>query len=311
MKIDLLLTVCDLYYNEKMTQAQIATKLNTSRPTISRILDEAREEGIVQITISAPLVINNTLSNQVKKKFNLKNVINFKNTGNYKYDLKNLGKVTAKFVDTTIEKGSILGISWGKAMESFVENMPTNNWNNVKIIQLNGGLGSGGMSKDGSELVINLGQKTNSQYELLSAPAFVDTEQLQSQLFEQWQIKKVIDFGNKFDISVSGIGNLSPEKNTLYNANIINEKDLIELQKKGAVGHIAGRMYDINGKEVFIKDKWPISPSLETFLNTPISIGSVTGKSRANSVLGAINGKLINTLICDEELAKMLLNIKN
>lgn len=309
-KIDLLLTICDLYYNQKLTQAQIAKKMDISRPTVSRIIEEAKEQGIVTITISAPLVINNLLSNQVKKKYFLKNVLVIKNTGNYDFDLENLGKVTANLIENIVNEGSVLGISWGNAIQSFVTQLEETIWKNVKIVQINGSLGSEVSSMDGSELVIRLGAKTQSNYELLTAPAFVDSEQLQLQLLEQTQIKRVIDQGDNYDITVSGIGNLIPEKNTLYNAKILAKKDLQTLDQEGVVGHIAGRMYDIHGNEVRIKNKWPISPKIETFIKVPTSIGAAIGKDRAKAVIGAINGQYINTLICDEALANSLLTLK-
>lgn len=44
-----------LYYLEDATQADIATRLGTSRATVSRLLSEARREGIVRIEVVAPV----------------------------------------------------------------------------------------------------------------------------------------------------------------------------------------------------------------------------------------------------------------
>ena len=45
----LMVKVCDLYYNNDMKQEEIASKLSISRATISRILKNAKSEGIVKI----------------------------------------------------------------------------------------------------------------------------------------------------------------------------------------------------------------------------------------------------------------------
>lgn len=306
-KLDLLLTVCDLYYNEKLTQAKISKILNTSRSTISRLLDEARERGIVQINILAPLETNNLMSSKIKNKYGLKDVIIIKNIKNYSYDLLNLGKTIANYVDSIIQPYDILGISWGKAVESFVVNAPNFEWKMVKIIQINGSLGSGADSMDGSELVIRLGEKTGSKYELLTAPSFVNSQPLQIELLNQPQIKRVISMSKEFNISVSGIGNLETRYNTLYSSGIIDNNDLKVLKSKGVVGHLAGRMYDAYGNEVRIDSKWPISPPIEIFKKVPISIGCAIGNTRGKAVIGAIKGELINVLICDEALGESLL----
>ena len=50
----LLYTASKLYYEEDATQAEIAVKLHTSRATVSRLLSEARRQGIVRIEVIAP-----------------------------------------------------------------------------------------------------------------------------------------------------------------------------------------------------------------------------------------------------------------
>ena len=47
----LMVRVCDLYYNQGISQQQIAKDLNLSRPTVSRVLALAREQGIVKISM--------------------------------------------------------------------------------------------------------------------------------------------------------------------------------------------------------------------------------------------------------------------
>ena len=53
-KWNMLATVANLYYNSEMTQNEIAARMYTSRSKISRMLKEARELGIVEISIKEP-----------------------------------------------------------------------------------------------------------------------------------------------------------------------------------------------------------------------------------------------------------------
>lgn len=50
----LLYTAAKLYYDEEATQAEVAAKLGTSRATVSRLLSEARRQGIVRIEVIPP-----------------------------------------------------------------------------------------------------------------------------------------------------------------------------------------------------------------------------------------------------------------
>ena len=52
--ISLLVEAARLYYEHDFSQQQIAQKLGVSRPGVSRLLNKAREQGIVRIEIRDP-----------------------------------------------------------------------------------------------------------------------------------------------------------------------------------------------------------------------------------------------------------------
>jgi DNA-binding transcriptional regulator LsrR (DeoR family) len=49
-----LLAAARLYYLEGQSQADIATRMGTSRSNVSRMLTEAQKQGIVEIRINDP-----------------------------------------------------------------------------------------------------------------------------------------------------------------------------------------------------------------------------------------------------------------
>ena len=53
-KLERLTRVAHLYYEEDKTQGEIAALMNISRPLVSRILQEARDVGIVEIRVHRP-----------------------------------------------------------------------------------------------------------------------------------------------------------------------------------------------------------------------------------------------------------------
>ncbi|NED60062.1 MarR family transcriptional regulator, partial [Streptomyces sp. SID10244] len=50
----LLYAAAKLYYSEDATQAEVAAQLGTSRATVSRLLAEAKRQGIVRIEVVPP-----------------------------------------------------------------------------------------------------------------------------------------------------------------------------------------------------------------------------------------------------------------
>ena len=73
-KWNMLATVANLYYNSEMTQNEIAARMYTSRSKISRMLKEARELGIVEISIKEPWERDLDLEKQIQDRYCVKNI---------------------------------------------------------------------------------------------------------------------------------------------------------------------------------------------------------------------------------------------
>ena len=72
----LMTKVCDMYYNQKRSQQQIMDELKLSRPTVARLLESARDEGIVQISIPNLDVIKYwELERIIEEKYGLREVM--------------------------------------------------------------------------------------------------------------------------------------------------------------------------------------------------------------------------------------------
>jgi DNA-binding transcriptional regulator LsrR (DeoR family) len=287
--ISTLLKVAEMYYLDRMNQNDIAKIIGVSRPSISRMLEEAREKQIVKITIEAPFERNNALMTKLKEKFDLLEVIVVKSLGDYEFNLDNVGKASADYINGVLADDKLLGISWGRTVET-------------------GSLGPNRTVMDGNELVFRLAQKLDGRHEFFNAPAFVNSRKLQEELLAQPQIDLNISLGRKIDVAFSGIGNIETTRNTLVSSGILDNRDLNDLLAEGAVGTMIGRAFDVEGKEIQYRNQFPISSGLDSLRLSPISIGAVCSKKRATATLGAINGKLINVLICDEEVGYELLN---
>ena len=67
----LLVKVSKMYYEAGLSQDDIILRLNLSRSKISRLLQQARDEGIVQITVVTPKHLFSDLENRLEKQFGL------------------------------------------------------------------------------------------------------------------------------------------------------------------------------------------------------------------------------------------------
>ena len=123
--IRLIVKIAQLYYEQDMTQAQIARELGIYRTTISRLLKRGREQGIVTIAINYDYNENLWLEQQLKQKFGLKEAVVAACDSLLEEDqLNHIGLHGAQLVDRLLEPGDIVGFSWGRAVRALVENLP-------------------------------------------------------------------------------------------------------------------------------------------------------------------------------------------
>ncbi len=68
-KRDMLIGIAKMYYIEGLSQEQIAKEVHVSRPTVSRMLKQSVNEGIVQIRIDDVSSYGLELGKKLKQKF--------------------------------------------------------------------------------------------------------------------------------------------------------------------------------------------------------------------------------------------------
>ena len=123
--IRLIVKIAQLYYEQDMTQAQIARELGIYRTTISRLLKRGREQGIVTIAINYDYHENLWLELQLKHKFALKEAVVVSGHDEEEdTQLTVMGLHGAQLLDRLLEPGDIVGFSWGRAVRALVENLP-------------------------------------------------------------------------------------------------------------------------------------------------------------------------------------------
>ena len=74
-KVERMLTVARMYYEQGKTQNEIASAIGVSRPLVSVLLTEARECGIVTITVNDIRVTAELLTERLRARFGVERVV--------------------------------------------------------------------------------------------------------------------------------------------------------------------------------------------------------------------------------------------
>jgi deoxyribonucleoside regulator len=310
-KLALLAKVASLYYEKNLTQAEIAQRLNISRPQVSRLLAEGRQEGVVEIIIHHPANKFTPLEQELLDRFSLKEVkILASGHLGYAQLAERLGVLAARHMEECLQDGMILGISWNTGVYQVVNALRAARQKKVTVVQLTGAVGSINPLIDGPDLTRWLAQTLGGQYKYLPAPLLVDSPATREALLQDRSIRESLALLDKMNMALIGIGSLSPALSSLLLAGHITDAELREMIRQGGVGDICSYHYDLHGHILPLElHQRLIGVSLETLRKTPYVMGVGGGIDKASAVLGALRLSIIDCLVTDEIAARAVLKM--
>jgi deoxyribonucleoside regulator len=308
-KLSKLIEVAKLYYQFDFSQQKIAEKLGISRPSVSRMLQQAKEQGIVQIKIFDQSEGTERLANSVKEAFNLKHCIVIPVPEYNEEVIKmELGKAAANYLGEIVQNGDIIGTTWGTTLYEVAENVKPKNVKDVSVVQLNGGVSYSESNTYAAEILNFLSTAFNTSPHFLPLPAVVDHPVVANAILSDRHIKRVLNLGKQCHIALYTVGEFTKES-TLFKAGYFSSEDFDGLKAQNAVGDICSRIFDSKGnicsKEL---DERTIGINLSDLSHKPYSIMIAGGMEKVDAIMGALKGQFTNVLITDQHTAQILLN---
>lgn len=310
---ELLATVASLYYQLNQSQGQIASRLEISNSTVSRLIREARERGIVQIHIEMPIPRDMELEQVFLEHFNLKDIYilqtSSEQAGNH--SLEAIGRLAGGYIERMLEQFSantMIGVAWGTGVHAAVSAMRDNAAQNVDVVQLLGGVGA--LVIDGPDLARIVAQKLGGRHYDLHAPVLVERSESRDVLLKESIVSEAVLRAQGVRLAVTGIGAIHDEASSFLRAGLLSRSDLSELRNQGIVGEICGHFFDIDGHyEEYDINQRIIGLDLEHLRRIPQSIAIARGILKAQSIFGALNGRFFNVLATDDVTARAVLEL--
>lgn len=308
-KLSKVIEVAKLYYLLDYSQQEIADKLGVSRPSVSRFLQQAKEEGIVQIKIIDPYEDSEKIADELKKAFNLKKVIVVSVP---KYDeltvKQYIGEAAAVYLNEIVTDEDIIGISWGTTIYQVAKSLKYKHVRDITVVQLNGGVSHSKINNYASEIIGLFGKAFNTNPYYLPLPAIVDHLVVKQAVEADRHIRKAMELAKASNIAVFTVG-IPSMNSVLIQTKYFSEEELKIIQSS-AVGDICSRFINCNG-DIFCEDlnNRTIGIELSELKKKEQSILVAGGPNRVDAIYGAIQGGYANTIITDKITANLLLDL--
>lgn len=307
-RLRLLKKVAHLYYEKDMNQRQIAKLIGVSRSQVSRMLTEAKEQGIVKITILDTVDSCEDLESLLKRYFNLRDAVVVP-TASYIPDMirQVVGKAGANYLNKIIKSNQKIGISWGISLYEMIKALEATEIDGIEVLQLLGGLGQTSTVLQSYELVKQLAGKYNGICHQLHAPGFMSNKKIAKILKQDLEIQRVLEMGKSVDIAVVGLDALWKHR-SLVRVQNMSDSDLLKLEEKSAVGQCCFHFYDQNGKIVDEElAERVIGIDLKSLNDIETVIGVATSLDTTAAILGGLRNGFLDVLISDEKTVEEII----
>lgn len=304
----LLYKIAVSYYEDGLTQDQIGKRFGLSRIKVSRLLQQARQTRVVQISIATPPGSYGDLERGLEKLYGLDEVVVVGPVGDAADTLGQLGAAGAGYLARCLNEQRVLDISWGSTLLAIVDALAPLNLPDLRVVQMLGGLGRVESETHGADLALRLAQTLGARPRLLPSPGIVGSPLVRDALLQDANIAETLKLAERADIAIVGIGVPDPDT-VLYQSKILTDQEIAELRARGAVGDIGLRFFDANGAPVQhpVNDRI-IGLDLDQIQRIPRVIGVSGGAGKLEVIRAALRGKLIDVLITDDKTAEKLLN---
>jgi DNA-binding transcriptional regulator LsrR (DeoR family) len=311
--LHLLTKVSTLYYLGQQTQQQIADRLRLSRPRISRLLAEAQERGIVQITIAPPTGLYTELESRLEADFGLEEALVVEVDGRESEDMlrRHIGAAGAEYLWRTLMPGDSIGLAWGTTLEAMAQAMPPRAADNVTVVQTLGGIGPPDHDAYAASIARRFATALDGASVLLPAPGIVASSDVRDALRSDPHVQAALDRIDKLDVIYAGIGSLASNP-LLMDGQTLSAKVVKELQRAGAIGDIALRFFDASGRFVRTSlDERILGITPEQLERHARVVALAGGKKKVDAMRAALRAGVVNVLITDQTTARALLNGAN
>lgn len=298
----LMIKISWYYYFDNMTQQRISELLGISRMRVVKLLDKARNTGIIQFKIRKDSVSRLQLEKLLAETYGLKDTFVVPSPPSEVAVNENIARAAAMYINNRLDSNSFINMGYGDTQSRILNNLATMAEHPLSVVSLTGGVSY--------YLPNNMSTIFNAKLYLIPSPLLVSSKEVVQAIQNEGSVHEISRMLQLSSLSVVGIGSIGNNA-TIVKSGILSENDFLYLKMKGAVGDILCHFIDKDGNliETGIEERL-ITTSLPTLRNLNNVIGVAAGDDKVDAIKAVLKGGYIDILITDESTALQLLEDK-
>ncbi|KTR83678.1 sugar-binding transcriptional regulator [Leucobacter chromiiresistens] len=295
--------VATRHYLDGLSRIEIADEIGISRFAVARLLEQARERGIVRFEIASPDDLDLGLSAQLREAFRLRHAIVVHAPSGAEDTLKQrLGAAAARLVEEVMTPGEVLGLAAGRTLRQMV--MAFDALPPVDVVQLEGV--AAGLQESGVELVRHAARVSGGTPHALLAPLLTRSDETAALLRDEPAARETFARFAEVTTAVVGIGSWNPEDSqvSMLAGQLGIRESLLDAGVRADLGAV---LLDIDGAVVENAVGRSVGIDAAALRGVPHVLAVAGGPLKFVAVRAALRSGLIHSLACDAGTAQALL----
>lgn len=303
-EVRLALLVARRYYIDDQPKVAIADELGISRFKVARLLDRARADGLVTVSIVEPAAVEADLSARLAAELGLSRVL-VADPVDPNAALQAVAALAAAHLRKNVKAGSTLGIAWSRAIRTLSDQL--GGLPRCTVVQMCGVLAQAQGEEHNVELVRHAAQACGGAAVTFYAPLLLPDAATAKVLREQPGIADALRRCDEISVAVIAVGHWKPGSSTVYDA--LGESEADVFTRRGAVAESCGLLIDAQGKVLRAGLQKRLVAATESQLrNVDDVVALATEPERADAVRAMARSRLITTLVTHRAVAERLLS---
>ena len=298
-------TVARRYYFDGVSKSDIAAELDLSRFKVARLLDQARESGLVRIEFDYRGEIDLDLSLRLRAAYGLRHCVVVDVPEDDDEMLRaGLGRAAAALLSEIVTAEDTLGLVWARsllAMSGSLERLAP-----CTVVQLTGALSRPDVDESSVELVRDVARIAGGPAHWFHAPMIVPDAATARVMRTQPEVARTLDMARGVTKAVVGVGAWQAGLSTVADA--VGDAERQAIHALGVRAEVGGIQLDAHGVTVPTSlSERVIGIDAEQLRAVDDVIGLVYGPAKADAVRAALRGGFVSSLVTHEGMARALL----
>lgn len=312
---------CKLYFENRLSQAEIAETLGISRVSVSRMIRAGQENGFVKIRVVPPGQLGSSrLEEALQTLFGLEEAVVIESASSHPGPDQTtlMRSAVISLLETELREDDYVGVSMGHTLCSvYMGAPPQTEQIGCTFVPMIGGISVSGQASESihsNQIARGFAALFGGRSVEFFAPAIFSDAGLMRDFLQEQSCREILSCYDRLTAAVMGIGTAdSGSMSTMERAGYTTRAEILAMTRRGMVGDISLQYFDENGSyEPFMDFNSRVAGlSLEQLKKVPKKICIGAGPEKARAIRSAIRGGYVSILVTDTACASALIELES